>query len=507
MLRYSRRAHSTVRDLLRSPTLIGSTVTVHGWVRTARRQKRHSFLELSDGSCASGLQVVWPEGGAALAGADAALLTAGASISAEGVLVASPKAGQAVELAASRLSVVCGADAASYPLQKKAHSVEFLRDVLHLRARGALGGAVLRARHTLSAALHAHLQGAGLLQVHTPVLTGNDCEGAGELFTAVAESLPQAGAAGGGEGGGGGSGGFFGRPAYLTVSGQLHLEAFAAALSRVYSFGPTFRAENSNTTRHLAEFWMVEPEVAPAGLPEALSLCEGAVAAAAGALLAQRRDDVELLAAGGGASGGGGGGGGAPAPLVERLEGAARGGFAVITYTEALAALERAPGGRAIPWGSDLSGEQERWLAERHVGGPVFVTHYPAALKPFYMRASEGGGGTVENFDLLVPGGGELAGGSAREHRHDVLAAAMARRGLLSRGVVEALAGSDGGASRPPANPANGSLDWYLDLRRYGGVPSAGWGLGFERLVAWACGLENVRDAAPCPRARNLCSM
>jgi asparaginyl-tRNA synthetase len=475
-------------------------------VRTARRQKRYSFLELTDGTCASGLQVVWPEAGGASAGAlpaaDAALLTAGASVSVEGVLLASPKPGQAVELAASRLRVVCGADAASYPLQKKAHSVEFLRDVLHLRARGALGGAVLRARHTLSAALHAHLQGAGLLQVHTPVLTGNDCEGAGELFTAVAGApppgAPQQALAGGG--------GFFGRPAYLTVSGQLHLEAFAAALSRVYSFGPTFRAENSNTTRHLAEFWMVEPEVAPAGLPEALRLCEGAVAAAAGALLAQRRDDVELLAAGGGASGGGGGG--APLPLVARLEAAARGGFAVLTYCEALAALGRGGGGRAAPpWGSDLSGEQERWLAEKHVGGPVFVTHYPAVLKPFYMRASGGGGGTVDNFDLLVPGAGELAGGSAREHRHDLLAAAMAKRGLLSDAVVKALAGADGGASRPPADPANGTLDWYLDLRRYGGVPSAGWGLGFERLVAWACGLDNVRDAAPCPRARNLCSM
>jgi len=480
-------------------------VTVHGWVRTARRQKRHSFLELSDGSCASGLQVVWPEGGGgegALSPADGALLTAGASITAEGVLVASPKPGQAVELAAARLSVVCGADAGSYPLQKKAHSVEFLRDVLHLRARGALGGAVLRARHTLAAALHAHLQGAGLLQVHAPVLTGNDCEGAGELFTAVAEQLQTDGE--GGSGGGGG-GGFFGRPAYLTVSGQLHLEAFAAALSRVYSFGPTFRAENSNTTRHLAEFWMVEPEVAPAGLPEALRLCEGAVAAAARALLAERADDVEVLAAGGGASGGGGSGCVAQ-PLVARLEAAARGGFAALTYREALAALE-AHGGRAVPWGSDLSSEQERWLAERHVGGPVFVTHYPAALKPFYMRASEGDGGTVDNFDLLVPGLGELAGGSAREHRHDRLAAAMAARGLLSRAVAEAVAGADGGASRPPANPANGTLDWYLDLRRYGGVPSAGWGLGFERLVAWACGLDNVRDAAPCPRARNLCSM
>ena len=493
----------SIRHLLRTPSLLNTTVSVHGWVRTARRQKRHSFLELHDGSSAGGLQVVWPEAPAPapplLPAQEAACLTPGASVRAEGLLVPSPKPGQAVELQAARLSLVCAADAGTYPLQKKgAHSLEFLREVLHLRARGPLGGAVLRARHTLSAALHGHLQGEGLLHVHTPILTANDCEGAGELFGVEP--------AGGGAGGVGGSvpsaggAGFFGRPAFLTVSGQLHLEAFAAALSRVYAFGPTFRAENSNTPRHLAEFWMVEPEVAPGGLPEALALCEGALAAAARALRRHNADDVALLARSGAGTDT------APLPLAPRLEAAARGGFAVLTYAQALAALAGRGGPGAPPWGGGLTSEQEKWLAEAHVGGPVFVTHYPAALKPFYMRASEGGGGTVDNFDLLVPGLGELAGGSAREHRHDALAAAMLEGGLLSRGVGEALRAGKVG-ERPPADPSNGSLDWYLDLRRYGGVPSAGWGMGFERLVAWACGLENVRDAAPCPRARNVCSM
>ena len=505
--------HHTVRHLLQTPALINTRVTLHGWVRAARRQKRTSFYELHDGSCAAGLQVVWPEQGPPShpTPADApGTLTLGASVRAEGLLVASPKPGQAVELQAQHLALVGSADAASYPLQKKgAHSLEFLREVLHLRARGPLGGAVLRVRHTLAAALHAHLQGAGLLHVHTPILTGNDCEGAGELFRAA--TVEPSGGGGSGGGASAGESSFFGRPAYLTVSGQLHLEAFAAALSRVYAFGPTFRAENSNTPRHLAEFWMVEPEVAPAGLPEALALCEGAVSAAAGALLRERSDDVALLARGSADAGGSGAGAvsqPSPLQLFARLEAAARGGFAVLTYAQALAALARQPGGSGTPpWGAALTAEHERWLAEAHVGGPVFVTHYPAALKPFYMRASEGSSGTVDNFDLLVPGLGELAGGSAREHRHDALASTMRKAGLLSPGVEAALSSPCGGVARPPADPANGYLDWYLDLRRFGGVPSAGWGLGFDRLVAWACGLDNVRDAAPCPRARNTCSM
>ena len=433
-----------------------------------------------------------------------------------GSLRASPKPGQALELVASALEVVGGADA-SFPLQKKAHSAEFLRSVLHLRAKGAGAAAVLRLRGALSAALHAHLQGAGLLHVHAPVLTGSDCEGAGEQFAAAPAAWPA------------GAPPFFGRAALLSVSAQLHLEAAAQGLSAVYAFGPTFRAENSNTSRHLAEFWMLEPEVAPGDLEAALALCQGAVAASAGAALGSCSEDLRACAAAAeGASASASASGASASAAAEaraealhaRLRAAAAGGFARLTYTRALALLNGSAA--ALPrlaWGADLPSEHERWLAEVHVQGPVFVTHYPASLKPFYMRrtrGSEGGGGgagaTVENFDLLVPGLGELAGGSAREEDVGVLGAAMAARGLLSPAFAAAVAergarGGSDGLGVGVADPANGHLDWYLDLRRYGGVRSAGWGLGFERLVAWAAGLDNVRDAAPFPRARNLCSM
>lgn len=492
-------SHTAIRALLSSPP-VGERVSVAGWVRSARFQKRVGFLEVNDGSCAANLQVVLPidaEGsaGGALAPGTAAALTTGASVRASGTLVKSPKPGQPVELAADDVAVMSGAEAATYPLQKKAHSAEFLRSVVHLRARAAAPAAILRMRSVLAASLHANLSGAGCVHVHTPILTANDCEGGGELFSVGTSNATP----------------FFGRPVFLTVSGQLHLEAFAAALSRVYTFGPTFRAENSNTTRHLAEFWMVEPEIAPARLLDGVRLCEDSLRAAAAALLSHAVDDIAVCARENPAG-----------PLVRsRLERAAHGNFPVISYGEALARLASAPPGtfsaRVPTWGGDLSSEHERWLAAE---GPVFVTHYPATLKPFYMSldepradfaaelaatvfrdpaAANAARATVACFDLLVPDLGELAGGSAREERLEVLATAMRLRGLLSP-TTSAHTHATTKEVRPPADPADGSLDWYLDLRRYGAMPSAGWGMGFERLVAWCCGLDNVRDAIPVPR-------
>lgn len=532
LARYSAVALSTlsrVSDVLAADAPVGTRVSVHGWVRTARVQKRWGFVEINDGSCVGNLQAVWPVGGGGGEGegkillpsaADARALTTGASVCATGTLVTSPAAGQRVELSIDSLQIIGAADAKTYPLQKKAHSPEFLRENVHLRSRSAAAGAVLRIRAALSSALNCHLTQKGLFHVHTPLLTANDCEGAGELFGVDAANTPS------------GTPPFFGRRVFLTVSGQLHLETFVAALSRVYSFGPTFRAEHSNTPRHLAEFWMVEPEVAPARAPDAIALASSLLVAAARSLLeGPRGEDINLLAREHAV--------GAP-DLLARIERAAAGNFPRMTYDAALLALRGADAPRfaaAVPeWGGDLSGEHERWLAAQ-AGGPLFVTDYPATLKPFYMALNEADAGravraaalvardpkgadaariTVSNFDLLVPGLGELAGGSAREARAGVLAVAMRTRGLLTPAAAldadaaEAAAAANipfVGASRPPADTGDGSLDWYLDLRRYGGVESAGFGMGFDRLVTWCTGVDNVRDAVPVPRVVGSCRM
>ena len=530
-----RATPSRVSDVLAPGAIIGTRVSVHGWIRTARVQKRYGFVEINDGSCAGNLQVVWPVGGGGgvtgsegLSGIPSALesrlFTTGASVLATGTLVKSPAAGQNVELSVDSLQLVCGSDAATYPLQKKAHTAEFLRENIHLRPRGAVAGAILRVRSSLSAALNGHLTHEGLFHVHTPILTANDCEGAGELFGV--EAVRAAGAPP-----------FFGRRVFLTVSGQLHLETFAAALSRVYSFGPTFRAENSNTPRHLAEFWMLEPEIAPARLPDAIALASSTLSAAARSILeGPCASDLDLLARENAS---------VVPDLIARLQRAASNDFPKITYDEALVALHStdAPSfATPVPeWGGDFSGEHERWLAS-HSGGPLFVTNYPATLKPFYMalnvsdthaavraaalvardpRAANAQRITVANFDLLVPGLGELAGGSARESRTGVLAVAMHARGLLTPSAAldadtaeaeartASVATSETKTSRPPADPGDGTLDWYLDLRRYGGVQSAGFGMGFDRLVTWCTGVDNVRDAVPVPRVvgANGCRM
>ena len=449
---------------------------MQGWVRTVRSQKSADFMQISDGTCQKQLQVVAPPG--TFAG-----LTTGCSVRACGVLAASPAKGQALELQAEQVTVVGSCDPKSYPLQKKGHSVEFLRSIPHLRGRSNLMGAVLRLRNTLSRSVHDTLQEHGCLHVHTPILTSNDCEGAGELF-AVSSTQPPAG-------GTSGTGGFFGRPAYLTVSGQLHAEAFAVGAGPVYTFGPTFRAEDSNTSRHLCEFWMVEPELPWTSLGDGMALAERVTKRAVQAARERCDDDLHFCGAY------------VDKGTAARLDsvlpegGDAEGtSFARMTYAEAIAALQRSGESFSIApdAGRALATEHEKWLCEHFVQGPVFVTDYPAAVKPFYMlqnddAGADGQGGTVACMDLLVPKLAELVGGSAREHREEHLRAAMAKAGLLS---------PDGDA---------GDLQWYLDLRRYGSVPHAGWGMGFERLVQFVSGVDNIRDAIPVPRAPGLCPM
>lgn len=466
-----------------------SEVATRGWVRSVRRQKHLAFIEVSDGSCQQNLQVV-------VNGAVDASLTTGSAVQVSGTLQPSLGAAQTAELHAQpqQVVVVGACDATAYPLQKKGHTLEFLRDLPHLRPRTNTIGATLRVRHVLAQSLRATLEGEGFLQVHTPVLTSNDCEGAGELFrVTTANAAPPASSSST-------SSEFFGRPAFLTVSGQLHAEAIAAAIDRVYTFGPTFRAENSNTTRHLAEFWMLEPEMAFATLDDVIGLAERCVQGAVQAALARCGDEIRFFQTRGPTTGDLG---------LARVSGQP---FQRLSYSEAVRALQSAytrgqvsgskplprnkTGGLEVTWGDDLSSEQERWICDWvGEGRPVFVTHYPAALKPFYMRQSDdpssaGDEGVVEAFDLLAPRLGELVGGSAREERLDKLRAAMQRKGLLTDD-------SAGG----------GELDWYLDLRRFGSAPHGGWGLGFERLVLFVTGLDNIRDAIPMPRAPGLCRM
>ena len=466
---------ASVKSLLARTTGHGSPaeeVLVRGWVRTVRAQKGASFMQVSDGSCQGTIQVVAPSG--SLQG-----VTVGSSVSVKGHLVPSPAKGQTWEVAVpegGRVDLVGPAEGAEYPLQKKGHSVEFLRSIPHLRARSNLGGAAFRIRNALSAALHAHLQSLDFLHMHTPLITSSDCEGAGEVFAVAPWGAPD-----GSE--------FFGKPAFLTVSGQLHAEAFACGLGKVYTFGPTFRAEDSNTSRHLAEFWMLEPEVAWASLPDVMDLAETCIKAAVHGARERVADDLAFCAAR------------VDQTLPQRLGGilkeggdVAPGTFARMTYTEAVEVLQSSGQSwdKPVAWGDALGTEHEKWLAEEHVRGPVFVTDYPAAVKPVYMLANDEGereagapGPTVACVDLLVPKLAELVGGSAREHRHAHLEAAMSRGGLLE----------------------SGELQWYLDLRKFGSVPHAGWGLGFERLVQLVSGVENIRDVIPFPRAPGLCPM
>jgi asparaginyl-tRNA synthetase len=440
-------------------------VTLKGWVRTRRDSKAgFSFIHLSDGSSFHPVQVVAPKDLANYE-KDVLHLTAGCAIEATGSIVPSPAKGQPFEMQAASVKVVGWVeDPDSYPIQPKPHSLEFLREVAHLRPRTNVIAAATRVRHTLAQAIHRFFHERGFFWVNTPIITAADAEGAGALFrvsTLDVANLPR-----GQDGKVDYSKDFFGRETYLTVSGQLNVEAYCLALSKVYTFGPTFRAENSNTSRHLAEFWMIEPEIAFANLSDNADLAEALLKNVFAALLKERPEDMaffdERIEKG----------------IVTKLQGIVDSEFVRMDYAEAITILERAKEKFefAVKWGIDLQSEHERFLTEKHAKKPVIVMNYPKAIKAFYMRQNDDGK-TVAAMDVLAPGIGEIVGGSQREERLDLLDARMAEVGI-----------------------EKDSLNWYRDLRRYGSVPHAGFGLGFERTVAYATGLANVRDAIPFPR-------
>ena len=459
----------SVEHALAGKLPVGGEVTVRGWVRTRRDSKAGlSFINVSDGSCFAPIQVVAP---ASLPNYESEVrhLTAGCAVIARGTLVASQGQGQSFELQASAVEVVGWVeDPETYPIQPKAHSLEFLREVAHLRPRTNLFGAVTRIRHCLAQAVHRFFHEQGFCWVNTPIVTTSDAEGAGQMFrvsTLDMANLPRdpAGAVDF-------SRDFFGKETFLTVSGQLNVEAFCLALSKVYTFGPTFRAENSNTTRHLAEFWMIEPEIAFADLDIDARLAEDFLKYLFRAVLHERADDMAFIAER------------VQKDAITRLETFVNAPFERIDYTDAIKLLQASKVKFDFPveWGLDLQTEHERWLTEVHVGRPVVVMNYPEHFKAFYMRLNDDGK-TVAAMDVLAPGIGEIIGGSQREERLDVLDARMAQFGL---------------------DPVH--YDWYRDFRRYGTVPHAGFGLGFERLVVYVCGLSNIRDAIPYPRAPGL---
>ena len=449
---------------------VGREALVQGWVRTRRDSKAgFSFLELNDGSCFGNVQVVAE---AALENYESEIkrLTTGCSVSVEGLVKASPGKGQATELQARRVTVHGWADPETYPLQKKQHSFEFLRTVAHLRPRTNTFGAVARVRNCVCRSIHDFFQEEGFLYVHTPIITASDCEGAGEMFQVTTLDLnnvpmPVEGSyqpdwevdf----------SQDFFERPAYLTVSGQLEAETFACSLGKVYTFGPTFRAENSNTTRHLAEFWMVEPEMAFFELADNMDLAERFLKRIVRDVLEKCPEDMEFFRQR------------IDATVVETLQHVVASSFVRLPYTEAIELLRSS--GREfefpVQWGSDLQAEHERWLTETHFRSPVILYDYPRSIKPFYMRLNDDDR-TVRAMDVLVPKVGEIIGGSQREHRLEVLEMRMKEQGL---------------------NPEN--YWWYRDLRRYGTVPHSGFGLGVERVLLFVTGMTNIRDVIPFPR-------
>ncbi|MEM1013318.1 MAG: asparagine--tRNA ligase [Planctomycetota bacterium] len=454
-----------VSDLLRGQVSVDSPVTIQGWVRTRRDSKAGlSFINLHDGSCFDPIQVVAPSSLDNYE-SDVRHLTAGCAIRVDGKLVESQGKGQAFEIQADAVEVVGTVDDPdSYPIAAKRHSFEYLREVAHLRPRTNTIGAVARVRHTLSQAIHRFFDEEGYYWIHTPIITTSDAEGAGQMFrvsTLDAANLPKTE-----QGDVDYKQDFFGKPAHLTVSGQLNVEAYCLALSKVYTFGPTFRAENSNTPRHLAEFWMIEPEIAFADLNDDANLAEKFLKSIFKQLLDERPDDMKFFADR------------IDKEAVARLEAFVDSSFERMTYTDAIAALEKSGKKFEFPvsWGMDLQTEHERWLTEEHLKKPVVVTDYPKDIKAFYMRMNDDGK-TVAAMDVLAPGIGEIIGGSQREERLDILDARMAEIGI-------------------EAEP----YQWYRDLRRYGTVPHAGFGLGFERTIMYATGMENVRDVIPFPR-------
>lgn len=435
----------------------GESLVVKGWVRTRRDTGSFSFLEINDGSCLANLQVLAEDTLANYAN-EIRRLSVGCAVRITGVLQDSPAKGQRIELLAKSLDVVGWADPDSYPLQKKRHSFEYLREICHLRPRTNALGAVARVRSRLGYAVHTFFQDRGFLHVHTPIITTSDCEGAGEMFTVAARGT--------GVNSGGQPDDFFGKPAGLTVSGQLQAEVYAQAMGNVYTFGPTFRAENSHTSRHLAEFWMIEPELAFCDLAGNMQIAQDMLKYLLTDVLEHCAEDMALFNAF------------MEKGLIDKLQHVVEQEFAHLTYTDAVQSLLDSGKKFEFPvqWGIDLQAEHERYLTEVIYKGPLIVTDYPATIKPFYMRMNDDGK-TVAAMDVLVPGIGEIIGGSQREERYEPL-----RERMVAAGIDLA------------------EYDWYLDLRRFGSVPHAGFGLGFERLIQYATGMANIREVIPFPR-------
>ena len=463
------RLVSVVALLTQDDVAVGDRVRLRGWVRTRRDSKAGlSFVQLHDGSCFEPAQVVAP-GELENYASDVQYLTTGCSLIAEGEVVASEGKGQSVELLATRIEPVgMVEDPETYPMPAKRHTFEYLREQAHLRVRTNAFSAMARVRHCVANAIHRYFHENGFYWVHTPIVTGSDCEGAGEMFrvsTLDLENLPRTE-----------SGtvdftqDFFGKETNLTVSGQLNVESYCLALSKVYTFGPTFRAENSNTSRHLAEFWMIEPEIAFADLSDDADLAEDFLKSIFRTLLDERGDDMAFFQQR------------VDKGCIERLEKFVDASFERMDYTSAIARLEKAVADGhkfefPVKWGMDLQSEHERWLTEEHIGRPVVVINYPKDIKAFYMRMNDDGN-TVAAMDVLAPGIGEIIGGSQREERLDVLDARLEELEL-----------------------EKDDYWWYRDLRKYGTVPHAGFGLGFERTLIYATGMANVRDVIPFPRA------
>lgn len=447
----------TIKDLYRNTeNYIDKTVEVAGWVRTVRDSKAFGFIELNDGSFFNNLQIVFNDKLANFE--EVRKLTISSSIIVNGKVVKTENAKQPFEIHADSVEIFNLADA-DYPLQKKRHSFEYMREIPHLRPRANTFYAIFRLRSVLSMAIHEFFQNQGFVYVHTPIITSNDGEGAGEMFRATTIDNTEF------------DKDFFGKEAYLTVTGQLHVEAFALTYRDVYTFGPAFRAENSNTSRHASEFWMIEPEIAFADLEDDMDLIEDMVKYCIDYVLDNAPEEMKFFESM------------IDKECIKRIKAVRDSDFKRMTYTEAIDYLLKADVKfeNKVEWGMDLNSEHERYICEKIVGGPVFLTDYPKEIKAFYMRLNDDGK-TVAACDLLVPGIGELVGGSQREERYDVLEKIMDEKGMAKEG-----------------------LQWYMDLRRFGGCKHAGFGLGFDRFLMYLTGMQNIRDVEPFPRTpRNL---